>query len=170
VHIKTLLCEMSAQGVYADEMKDIDIEMAASSARLHDIGKIAIPDSILNKPDKLTDVEYDIMKTHSLEGAQIIDKAIARTGNKEFLLYAKVIAISHHERWDGGGYPNGTKKTEIPLLGRVMAIVDVYDALVSERPYKKALSHEKAIEIIKEGAGFHFDPLIVEIFVSINST
>jgi len=167
-YIKILIDAMIASGVYADELCHMDRDMLISSARLHDIGKIAIPDAILNKPGKLTDEELEIMKTHALEGERIIDKIISRTGNNmAFLSYAKVFAGYHHERWDGKGYPRGLKKTNIPLLGRIMAIVDVYDALVSERPYKTPLSPEDAIKVIIENSNKHFDPHITHVFKKI---
>ena len=168
VYMKILIDAMLAEGVYTKNLCKWDLDSVISSARLHDIGKISIPDAILNKPGKLTDDEFVIMKTHASEGGRIIDSAIERTGNAKFLLNAKLIAAYHHERWDGLGYPYGLKGTKIPLQSRIMAIIDVYDALVSERPYKTAFSHEKAVEIIMEGAGRHFDPLITEVFYKSN--
>jgi len=164
--LKILLDAMVKHGVYADQMGDWDVDVIVSSSRLHDIGKIAVSDVILNKPGKLTADEYEKMKTHAIEGERIIDDIIAESGEDEgFLTNAKIFACSHHERWDGTGYPRGLKSTEIPLLGRIMAIPDVYDALVSDRPYKQAFSHERAAEIILEGKGSHFDPLIVDVFL-----
>ncbi|MCL2187136.1 MAG: response regulator [Defluviitaleaceae bacterium] len=167
VYMQLLIEQMLTQKVYADEIRTWNIDFVVSASRLHDVGKILIPDSVLNKPDKLTIEEFEIMKTHVLEGERIIDNIIARTGEAEFLTYAKTIAVSHHEKWNGTGYPYGLKGEEIPLMGRVMAIVDVYDALISERPYKKAFSPEEAVAIIKKDAGTHFDPLIVPIFVAL---
>ncbi len=168
VYMKILIEAMLLRGVYADEMRDWNVESVASSARLHDLGKIAIPDSILNKSGTLTEEEFQTMKTHSKEGERIIEKAIERTGDEEFLYSAKMIVAYHHERFDGTGYPYGLAGTKIPLLGRIMAIIDVYDALVSERSYKKNLTHEEAIEIIMEESGKHFDPLIVNVFNDIS--
>ncbi|MCL2102390.1 MAG: response regulator [Fibromonadales bacterium] len=168
VYMKILINAMLAQGVYADEMRNWDLESVISSARLHDVGKIAIPDSILNKPSSLTEEEFQTMKTHSTEGEHIIEKAIQRTGDTEFLQNAKLFAAYHHERWDGKGYPLGLKETEIPLPGRIMAVIDVYDALVSERPYKKAFTHEKAVSIIMESSGQQFDPHIAKVFSQVN--
>jgi putative two-component system response regulator len=145
-------------------MRDWDMEKIISSARMHDLGKIAITDLILNKPGKLTNEEYEEMKSHAAEGERIIDEIIADTGEKEFLNHARLFAGNHHERWDGTGYPHGLKETEIPLQGRIMAIVDVYDALVSERSYKKALDKEKEVDIIIKKAGIHYDPKIAEVF------
>jgi putative two-component system response regulator len=131
------------------------------------MGKIHILDTILNKPGKLSTEEYEQMKLHSLEGARIIDRMIEQTGEEVFLHNAKLAAEYHHERWDGKGYPHGLKGTEIPLMGRIMAIVDVYDALVSKRPYKEAFTHKDAVDIIATNAGKHFDPKIVEVFLEI---
>jgi len=167
-YLKILIDAMLEQGVYIDEMRSWNMSSIISSARLHDLGKIVISDTILNKPGNLTDEEFQIMKTHTLEGEQIIDKAIERTGDAEFLDNAKVIAAFHHERWDGKGYPYGKEKKEIPLQSRLMAIVDVYDALVSERPYKKPFTHEEAVNIISKGSGTHFDPEIVKVFKNVN--
>jgi len=164
VYMKLLIDAMFERDVYINEMISWDMDSVVSSARLHDIGKIAIPDSILNKPGKLDDEEFAIMKTHTTEGENIINRTIERTGDAEFLLNAKLIAVYHHEKWDGSGYPYKLKGADIPLQGRIMAIIDVYDALVSERPYKKAFSHEDACRIISEEAGRHFDPLITEVF------
>jgi len=168
LYMKIMLDAMQEQGVYADEISSWNIELVVSSARLHDLGKIVISDSILNKPGPLTDDEYKKMQKHSIEGERIIEKAIQQTGNAEFLQNAKMIAAFHHERWDGAGYPYGLKSTDIPLQGRLMAIIDVYDALVSERPYKKAFTHEEAVEIIMKGSGGHFDPLVADVFYAVN--
>ncbi|MCL2627297.1 MAG: response regulator [Oscillospiraceae bacterium] len=167
-HMETLINAMIERGVYVDEMKDWDLDLVVSSARLHDLGKITIPDSVLNKPGKLNDEEFDLMKTHSLEGERIINNAIKRTGDAAFLHNAKIIAAYHHEKWNGTGYPYKLAGEAIPLQGRIMAVIDVYDALVSERPYKKAFSHEKAVEIIMEESGTHFDPNIAKVFFEVN--
>jgi putative two-component system response regulator len=166
-YIKVLMDAMTAQGVYTAETGGLDVEQFVSSARLHDVGKIAISDMILNKPGKLTDEEYEIMKTHSTEGERIIDKIASRTKDDNFLYNAKLFAGCHHERWDGKGYPRGLAGTDIPLQGRVMAIVDAYDAIVSERPYKKAVPPEKAVAVIMEDAGKHFDPVIADVFFTV---
>ena len=167
-YMKILIDAMFARGAYTNEMYGWNLESVISSARLHDVGKIAISDSILNKPGPLTSEEFQIMKTHSRAGELIIDKAIQQTGGEEFLQNAKLIAAYHHERWDGTGYPYNLKETDIPLHGRIMTVIDVYDALVSERPYKKAFSHEEAVKIITEEAGRQFDPLIADIFNKTN--
>jgi putative two-component system response regulator len=166
-YIKILINEMKDREIYSDEIFGWDVEKIVSSARMHDLGKISITDIIMNKPGKLTDDEFEIMKTHAREGERIIDEIIAQTGEGEFLRNARLFAGSHHERWDGKGYPNGLKGFEIPLQGRIMAIVDVYDALVSERPYKKAFDDEEAVQIIMSNAGTHYDPVIAEVFLSV---
>jgi len=166
-YIKILIDEMKARGVYSEEISGWDVEKIISSARMHDLGKISITDIIMNKPEKLTEEEFELMKTHVMEGERIIDEIISQTGEGEFLRNARLFAGSHHERWDGNGYPRGLKGEEIPLQGRIMAIVDVYDALVSERPYKKAFSDEDAVKIIMEGAGTYYDPKIAEVFYQV---
>jgi len=166
-YIKILIGEMKKRGLYVDEINTWDVEKIISSARMHDLGKISITDIIVNKPGKLTDDEFEIMKTHAKEGERIIDEIIAQTGEGEFLRNAKLFAGCHHERWDGKGYPNHLKGEEIPLQGRIMAIVDVYDALVSERPYKKAFTDTEAVDIIMQSAGTHYDPRIADVFFEV---
>ena len=166
--IKILVMEMKKSGVYADELSNWDTDKIISSARMHDLGKISITDIIVNKPGQLNDDEFEIMKTHAMEGERIIDEIIAQTGEGEFLHNAKLFAGCHHERWDGNGYPHKFKGTEIPLQGRIMAVVDAYDALVSKRPYKKTYPHEQAVDIISRNSGTHYDPSIIDIFVKVN--
>ena len=168
-YIAILTEAMMAGGVYAGELEGIDMDLFISSARLHDVGKVSIPDLILNKPGRLTDEETVIMKTHAPEGERIIDQMISRTEDEEFLKHAKLFAGYHHERWDGDGYPRGLVETEIPLQGRIMAIADVYDALVSERPYKTPFSAEMAEEIIMAGRGTQFDPRLADVFFSVKA-
>jgi putative two-component system response regulator len=163
-YIKILLEAMISCGVYKTDPDETDLDLFISSARLHDVGKISISDTILNKPGKLTDDEFEIMKKHSAEGERIIDQIITRTGNVEFLHNAKLFAGYHHERWDGKGYPHGLKGEEIPFQGRIMAIADVYDALVSERPYKKPFTSDEAVNIIMENSSKQFDPAIANVF------
>ena len=165
-YIKIFLDAMVQNGIYCDQIKKWHMETVISSVLLHDIGKIVVSDLILNKQGPLTPEEFDTMKTHTSEGEKIIDEIIMESGDGYFLQHAKLFAGFHHEKWDGSGYPYGLKGTEIPLQGRIMALVDVYDALVSDRPYKKAFTHEKAIQIIKESTGTHFDPVLGELFVS----
>jgi len=163
-YIKVLMEAMASKGAYLEELIEWDLNMAIASARLHDVGKIAISDLILNKHGKLTSEEFIEMKRHTLEGEKIIEQMIAQTGDALFLHHAKLFAGSHHERWDGKGYPRNLKGEEIPLQGRIMAIADVYDALVSERPYKPAFGCEQAEEIIQKDSGVYFDPVIVNVF------
>jgi len=167
-YIRILIEAMIERGLYAEEMSGWDIEAVISSARMHDLGKITVTDLILNKPGKLTNEEFEIIKTHAAEGEKIIDDIIKESGDEVFLKNAKLFAGYHHEWWNGNGYPRGLKETNIPLQGRIMAIADVYDALVSERPYKKSFTHEKAVEIILESKGKQFDPKIVDVFNEVN--
>jgi putative two-component system response regulator len=169
-YIKILINEMKKRGVYSEEMSEWDVEKIILSSRMHDLGKISVTDLIVNKPGKLTNEEYEIMKTHVLEGERIIDEIIAQTGEGDYLHNAKMFAGFHHERWDGKGYPYGLKKTDIPLQGRIMAIVDVYDAITSERPYKKAFTDEEAVQIIMDNAGTHYDPEIAKIFYEVKDS
>ena len=164
---KILVEEMMRQDVYFGEIHKWNLDLFISSARLHDVGKIAISSAILNKPAALTEEEFKMMTTHTTEGERIIEKIIQRTGNIELLNNARLSAVSHHERWDGKGYPYGLKQTEIPLQGRIVAIVDVYDALMSKRPYKEAFTEDEAFAIIKSEAGTHFDPFIAGVFIDI---
>ena len=151
--------------IYTDEISAWDIELFIMSSQLHDVGKIAIKDDILMKTGLLTDYESEEMRKHSILGMDIIKKIESITKENVFLQYAKTLAISHHEKWDGTGYPYGLKGMDIPLQGRLMSIVDVYDALTNSRPYKEALTHNKAIEIIKNGTGTHFEPLLNAVFL-----
>ncbi len=138
------------------------------SAPLHDIGKVAIPDRILQKHGRFTDEEFEIMKKHCEFGADMIHKAMQKLNFKSFLQIAEQLTMSHHEKWDGTGYPKGLAGEEIPLSARIMAVADVYDALRSERPYKKGFSHEKTCEIIISDSGKHFDPDIIESFIRLS--
>jgi putative two-component system response regulator len=167
IYLGILMQQLKESGVYSDKVSKWDLELLLPSAQLHDIGKIAIPDAILNKPGKLTDDEFEIMKSHARRGEEIIDEIMEHTNDDGFLEYAKVFVGYHHERWDGKGYPYGLSGEDIPLRGRIMAIADVYDALTSERPYKKAFTHEQAVEIIMFDAGKHFDPILAKQFLEV---
>jgi len=164
-YIRILLDRMIQEGVYIEELSQWNMETVISSVRLHDIGKIAVSDILLNKKGALSSDEFEKMKTHASEGESIIENIIIESGDGFFLKHAKLFAGYHHERWDGTGYPHKLKGKDIPLQGRVMAVVDVYDALVSDRPYKKAFKHEEAVEIIKDGSGTHFDPSVAQVFL-----
>jgi putative two-component system response regulator len=166
-YLKALFENMLEKGIYNEEVSSWDMNVFLQSAQLHDVGKIVIRDSILKKPGELTPEEFEEMKSHTTFGKMIIDKISKSTVEDLFLQHAKIFAISHHEKWNGTGYPMGLSEENIPLQGRLMAIADVYDALISERPYKKSFTHEKAVEIIVEGEKKHFDPALVDIFKSI---
>ena len=163
-YLKAIVDEMAREGVYEDELSRWNMDFFLHAAQLHDVGKIAISDLILNKPAKLSPEEFEIMKTHVPMGVDAIEQIMNKTKGSAFLNHALLIAGTHHERWDGAGYPIGLKGSCIPLEGRLMAIADVYDALVSERPYKEPYPAWKACEIIEDGAGSHFDPVLVEVF------
>ncbi len=152
---------------YKHILTEKNIQNMAAATALHDIGKIATPDAILNKPGKLTEEEYDIIKEHSNKGGQIIQKTLQSIEDVDFVNTAYQIAKYHHERWDGKGYPEGLKGEEIPLVARIVAVADVYDALVSKRCYKDAFEESKAIAIIREESGRQFDPLVVEAFLKV---
>jgi len=137
------------------------------SSMLHDIGKVTIPDQILLKQSKLTDEEWAIMKSHTVIGWTILNQADCELGEQSFLTMASQIALNHHERWDGSGYPNGLAGDKIPLSARISAIADVYDALTSQRPYKKPWHHDEAIKEIRAQAGVAFDPVLIDILMSV---
>jgi putative two-component system response regulator len=168
-YLGILLGAMAERGVYPEETALWDAALVLRSAQLHDVGKIAIRDSILHKPGKLTPEEFEEIKKHAALGAQFIDRIKDGSATEHsFLNHARIFAAAHHEKWDGSGYPAGLKGAEIPLEGRLMAIADVYDALVSARPYKKAFPHEEAVRIITEGRGTHFDPVLADLFLSVS--
>jgi len=169
-YLKIFIDSLLASGLYGDQTAswEINIKEIVSSAQLHDVGKIAIADSILQKPGKLTNEEFETMKKHTVFGGEIIRKIQIKTSEREFLDFANTFAVYHHEKWDGTGYPYGIAGEEIPLPARLMAIIDVYDALTSERPYKKPFTHEEAVNIIKEGRSSHFDPALTDLFSAIS--
>jgi len=162
--LKVLIGALDDLGLYKEQLQEWDIDLMLQSSQLHDVGKIAIADNILNKPGRLTPEEFDEMKKHTTVGVRIIERIEAETSEGEFLKYAKIFAGTHQEKWNGSGYPWGLAGEDIPLPGRLMAIADVYDALTSDRPYKRAFSHEEAVAIILEGRGIHFDPVLVDVF------
>jgi putative two-component system response regulator len=167
--VNVLLNEIKKQNLFAEIIKDWDTNLILQSVQLHDVGKIAISDLILNKPAQLTKEEYEKMKEHAVFGYKIIGRIEADSEESELLNHAKLFALTHHEKWDGTGYPNGLYGNNIPLQGRIMAIADVYDALISERPYKKAFTHEEAVNIIINGKGTQFDPVLIDLFIIINN-
>jgi putative two-component system response regulator len=147
------------------------IETLFKSAPLHDIGKVGIPDAILLKPGRFEPSEFEIMKSHPELGQNTILQAESELGiDVPFLQYAKEIAYGHHEKWDGSGYPQGLSGEDIPISARLMAVADVYDALISRRVYKEGMPHEQAVQIILDGKGTHFDPHIIEAFVVLHET
>jgi putative two-component system response regulator len=162
--VAVLLEAMKGAEVFRSETETWDITRLLRGVKLHDIGKIAIPDAILKKPGKLTPEEFEVMKTHVGFGVKFIEKLERNNRDSLFLQYAKTLAAHHHEKWDGSGYPGGLVGAAIPLLGRVMAVVDVYEALTAERPYKKAFDHDAAVRIITAERGRHFDPALVDLF------
>jgi putative two-component system response regulator len=166
-YLGVLLDALAILGLYEKEMASWDLKLLLQSAQLHDVGKIAVKDSILQKTDRLTIEEFEEIKKHTVFGKDVIEKIKRKTSEQAFLEHAGIFAESHHEKWDGSGYPYGLKGDEIPLQGRLMAIADVYDALVSDRPYKEALAHEEAVDIIMNGKGTHFDPVLVDIFIKV---
>lgn len=167
-YIRLLATKLRDHPRFKDQLNDDMIEALYKSAPLHDIGKVGIPDSILKKPGKLDPDEFEIMKTHTTIGGNAIRQAETSLGSRNtFLSLAREIALSHHEKWNGSGYPNALAGENIPLSGRLMAIPDVYDALISRRVYKPPFSHEESVRIITEGAGLHFDPDITVAFLEL---
>jgi HD-GYP domain-containing protein (c-di-GMP phosphodiesterase class II) len=166
-YTEIILRQMKKEGMHADKLTEEYIGEVVNSAPLHDVGKITVSDVILNKPGRLTDEEFRIMQSHTVEGGKIIDKAIALVDDDSgYLAEAKNLALYHHEKWNGKGYPTGLSGEDIPLSARVMAVADVFDALVSRRSYKEPFSVDKALDIIREDAGTHFDPDVARAFIN----
>ncbi len=157
--------KMKELGYYKDMMTDRFIRDCIRSAPLHDIGKISVSDVILNKPGRLNDMEFELMKEHTTAGKRVIEQVIAAMPDADYMEEAKNVAGYHHEKWDGSGYPEGLAGEDIPLSARIMAVADVFDALVSKRCYKDSFSYDSALSIIKEEAGTHFDPLVADAFL-----
>ena len=157
----------AARPAFPGELDERTVELLFKCAPLHDVGKVGIPDKILLKPGKLDPEEYAVMQTHADKGRFAIEAAERKLGPSEFLKLAKEIAWTHHERWNGTGYPRGIAGSDIPLAGRLMAIADVYDALVSKRCYKQAIPHDEAVDIIVKERGKQFDPALVDIFLAV---
>ena len=167
-YIRILAEKLREHPKYKDIINDDMIDSFFKASPLHDIGKIGIRDEVLLKPGRLTPSEFEEMKQHSVIGYNTLKMAANQLGNNSFLTYAMEFALHHHEKWDGTGYPDGLKGEEIPISCRLMAIADVYDALVSKRIYKPAFCHNKAVSIICEGSGTHFSPDLIEIFREIH--
>jgi len=166
-YVKVLAKHLKSRQKYKYFLKGDAIELLYKSAPLHDVGKVGVPDSILLKPGSLTEDEFTEMRKHAIYGKEVLSAAQRELGGDSFLKYAEEIAYTHHEKWDGTGYPLGLSGDEIPVSGRLMAIADVYDALISRRVYKPPFTHEKAKIIIHEGRGSHFDPVMVEAFMEL---
>lgn len=172
-YVRTLAEQLATLPKYRDILDQATIDLLFHSAPLHDIGKVGVADSILLHPGKLSPEEYTSMQKHTVYGYETLRKAQSLLGtehNPSFLLIAGEIAYTHHEKWDGSGYPQGLQGEEIPLAGRMMALADVYDALVAARRYKPAFSHQQAVRFIREGSGSHFDPEVVEAFLAVEKS
>ncbi|HEV8603748.1 MAG TPA: HD domain-containing phosphohydrolase [Tepidisphaeraceae bacterium] len=166
---RRLAQHLCRSGKYPNELDAGFVNLIYDTSPLHDIGKVAIPDCVLLKPGRLSDDEFQIMKTHTTMGARTLEAAARKYPKARYLKIAREIAESHHEQWDGGGYPNGLTGGDIPLAARIVALADVYDALVSRRVYKGSFSHQTARAIILEGQGTHFDPAIVDAFLAVEA-
>jgi putative two-component system response regulator len=168
-YAKLIAAELTRVPKFADKIDGQFVQLIYLTSPLHDIGKVGIPDSILRKPGKLTPEEFEVMKEHTRIGGDTLKASAQAYSEASFLWMAYEIAINHHERWDGTGYPNGLKGEQIPLAARVVSIADVYDALRSKRVYKPSFSHEKSMGIILEGRGTQFDPDIVDAFIKVEA-
>jgi putative two-component system response regulator len=168
LYVKSIAEKLSCLAEYRNELTPKMIDLIVRAAPLHDIGKIGVPDSILMKNGKLTDDERAEMSKHTLYGKQALEKAEENIGHTPYLEIAKQIAYCHHEKWDGSGYPEGLSGADIPLSARIMAIADVYDALICKRHYKEAMCHQEAVELIEQGKGTHFDPTVFDIFTQVS--
>jgi putative two-component system response regulator len=167
-YVRALAEKLRTHPRFSAFLSDHTIKLLFKSVPLHDIGKVGIPDHILLKPGRFTPEEFEVMKTHTTLGRDAIITAERRLGiDVEFLAYAKEVAYSHQEKWDGSGYPEGLAGDAIPISARIMAVADVYDALISRRPYKEPMPHGKAVKLIVDGRGAHFDPDIVDAFIEL---
>ena len=164
-YVKAIAEAAMKKGIYKDEINEHFILLIYTLAPMHDVGKILVSDTILKKPGKLTPEEFELMKVHAASGGDVVREILNGITEEEYLKCAVDIATYHHEWWDGSGYPKKLKGEEIPLCARIMAIADVFDALISKRCYKDAMPVDKAIEIIKSESGTHFDPKLVDVFI-----
>ncbi|MDR2073100.1 MAG: response regulator [Spirochaetaceae bacterium] len=164
IYVTLLGRELIHQRHFAEELNEKEMSLITRASLLHDVGKIGISDTILLKPGRLDDAEFAIMKTHTTIGAGILDTMYERTPTQHYLKYAKQIAEGHHEKFDGSGYPRGLAEDAIPLCSRIMAVADVYDAVVADRVYRKAMTTQEAYNLIVAGKGSHFDPRIIDAF------
>lgn len=165
MYVKLLAEELRRRGYYKEVLTKDYMKNLCLAAPMHDIGKIAVPDVILQKPGKLTEEEYEAMKLHAAKGGEIVLETFGHLGNEQYAQMAYEVARFHHEKWAGGGYPEGLKRKEIPLCARIMAIADVFDAVSEKRCYREALPLEQCFEIIMKGSGTDFDPVLVEVFL-----
>lgn len=168
-YAQLLARQMSTQAKFEGTVDEAFVRLIYETSPLHDIGKVGIPDKVLLKPGRLTPEEFAVMKKHTLIGKETLDAALERYPEAEYLRFARDIVASHHERFDGGGYPFGLAGEEIPLCARIVALADVYDALRSKRVYKDAFSHQTAREIILDESGCHFDPDVVDAFLAVEA-
>lgn len=164
IYTEYLVKKMIENNIYREELTVDFVNYLKQAAPMHDIGKITVPDSILRKPGALSDEEYTIMKLHAEEGGRLIRENMSRLAEPEFVVIASNVANFHHEKWNGKGYPKGLKEKEIPLEARIMAVADVFDALVAKRQYKQGMSMEKAREIMLEGRGEYYEPVLLDCF------
>jgi putative two-component system response regulator len=164
-YCRIIASDLAAHEEFRPEIDGEFTEAIYATSPLHDIGKVGIPYDILTKAGRLTDEEFEKMKEHTTIGAETLDSTLREFPEARFLEIARDIALSHHERWDGTGYPHGLSGIEIPLCGRIVAAADVYDACTSKRVYKAAMCHQEVRSIIIEGSGSHFDPSIVDAFI-----
>ena len=169
-YVEIIVKEMRKKGFYKDQMTNEFCQNIINAAPLHDIGKIHIPENILTKPGKLTDEEFEIIKTHTTLGGKVIDEFIKLMPESSYLMEAKKLALYHHEKWNGKGYPYGLSRNKIPLSARIMAVADVFDALISRRCYKEPMGFEEALNVIRENSKEHFDPLVVDAFLGAEKT
>ena len=166
--LETMIAALKKRGLYQDQIRDWNLEVMVQSAKLHDVGKLALSGNILAKPGKLTNSEYEQVKRHPTLGARILADMESRASDNDMLKYARILAETHQERWDGTGYPHGLAGEAIPLPGRLMAINSVYRALTTDRPWKPALSHDEAVRIIVAGRGRQFDPALIDLFAEVS--
>ena len=164
-YVKLLAEELRERGCYKEILTKDYIRNLCQAAPMHDIGKIAVPDVILKKPGRLTNEEFEIIKKHTIDGGRIIDETFGHLGNEEYTKMAYQVARYHHEKWNGKGYPEGLKESEIPLCARIMAVADVFDAISEKRCYRDAMPLEQCFDIISQGKGQDFEPIIAEVFL-----
>ncbi|MCL1812885.1 MAG: response regulator [Treponema sp.] len=167
-YVSLLGSELIHQGCFQGELNEEELSLMTRGALLHDIGKIGVSDTILLKPDRLDDREFNIMKSHTTIGGELLRDMYKRTPSQHYLSYAVEIAEGHHEKYNGTGYPHGAKGDQIPLCSRIMAVADVYDAVAADRVYRKAMDSYEAFNLVVEGKGSHFDPQVIEAFISIH--